>query len=85
MSQEARSHLRVASKPLERVQTACYVPDPEEADDVGDLLEKLNDLRKDVQYGEPGPDLQALDLEELAADLELFIDEVERLVQGDRG
>lgn len=47
-----------------------------------DLLEQLNGLRKDVQYGEPGPDLLDLDLEDLASKLESFIGEVGRLVRG---
>ncbi len=46
--------------------------------DVHDLLVKLNDLRKDVAYGEPGQDLEQLDLEDLATDLERFLDEVEQ-------
>ncbi len=44
--------------------------------DIGDELERLNELRKDVQYGLPGLDLLDVDLENLAADLEAFIDEV---------
>jgi hypothetical protein len=48
--------------------------------DVGGLLRHLNAARKDVSYGEPGPELAAIDLEDLAAELEQFIDEVERLV-----
>lgn len=48
--------------------------------DLEDLLIRLNNLRKDVAYGEPGPELQELDLEELAAELETFLDEVERIV-----
>ena len=43
------------------------------------LLE-LNDLRKDVAYDEPGPELEQVDLEDLARDLELFIDEVEGVI-----
>ena len=45
--------------------------------DVGDDLEELNSLRKDVAYGEPGGDLQTVDLEKLATGLEQFVDEVE--------
>lgn len=44
--------------------------------DVGDDLEALNALRKDVAYGEPGEDLQSCDLEDLCAELELFVEEV---------
>ena len=45
--------------------------------DIGDDLEELNSLRKDVAYGEPGYDLLTVDLEELATELEQFVDEVE--------
>lgn len=44
--------------------------------DVGDRLKELNELRKDVAYGEPGPDLEEVDVEDLAAELETFIEEV---------
>ncbi len=44
--------------------------------DIGDELEELNNLRKDVAYGEPASDLLARDLGELAIELEKFIDEV---------
>ena len=45
--------------------------------DIGDELEKLNGLRKDVAYEEPGPELREVDLEELAGELEEFITELE--------
>jgi hypothetical protein len=48
--------------------------------DIEKRLCDLNDLRKSVSYGEPGPALQELDLEELATQLENFIDEVENIV-----
>lgn len=48
--------------------------------DAGPQIERLNELRKDVQYGEPGPELEAVDLEDLAIDLENFIDEVESVI-----
>jgi len=48
--------------------------------DVEDRLSELNAARKDVAYGEPGPELEQMDLEELATELEQFIDEVERMV-----
>ena len=48
---------------------------------VRDRLEELNELRKDVQYGEAGPNLKEYDLEELATDLEEFLAEVERFVK----
>ena len=49
--------------------------------DIKSTLEKLNELRKDVQYGEPGPDLMEVDLEELASELEEFIDEAEQIIE----
>ena len=52
--------------------------------DVGDLLEKLNRLRKDVEYGEPGNDLREMDLEDLNSGLESYIDEVESCVDAAR-
>ena len=45
--------------------------------DIGDELEELNGLRKDVSYYEPGPDLQEKDLEDVASELEEFIDEID--------
>ncbi len=50
------------------------------ATNVEDRLLQLNDLRKDVAYGEPGPELEEVDLEDLASDLEQFIDEVEGVI-----
>jgi len=48
--------------------------------DVSDRLVKLNELRKDVSYGDPGEELSEIDLEGLVSDLELFLDEVSELV-----
>ena len=48
--------------------------------DAGPTIERLNELRKDVQYGEPGPELEDENLEDLATDLENLIDEVEAIV-----
>ena len=45
--------------------------------DIGDELEELNSLRKDVAYDEPGPEFREKDLEDLASDLEHFINEVD--------
>ena len=45
--------------------------------DIGDELEELNSLRKDVAYDEPGPELRERDLEDLAIELKEFIDEVD--------
>ena len=49
--------------------------------DIGGELQNLNELRKDVAYSEPGPELQQIDLIDLASELEQFIDEVESQVK----
>lgn len=48
--------------------------------DVGQRVAELNELRKDVQYGEPGPGLRELELEDLATELENFVDEAAEFV-----
>jgi hypothetical protein len=48
--------------------------------DLSDEVLRLNDLRKDVSYGEPGAELRDADLEDLVTELELVINEVEDLV-----
>jgi len=48
--------------------------------DVSDLLRDLNDLRKDVSYGEPGKELADTDLEELVSNLETFLGDVDDLI-----
>ncbi|TET41931.1 MAG: hypothetical protein E3J66_04580 [Dehalococcoidia bacterium] len=48
--------------------------------DVGTKIELFNELRKDVQYGEPGPELESVDLDDLAIELENFIGEVENVI-----
>ena len=53
--------------------------------DVSELLGSLNDLRKDISYGEPGPELKAMDLEDLLADLENYLDEVEQVIDNAEG
>ena len=40
----------------------------------------LNDLRKDISYGEPGSDLLDEDLYQLVVDLEGMVNEVEEIV-----
>ena len=51
------------------------------ATDVSDRLREFNDLRKDVAYDEPGPELAQLELEDVATELEQFVDEVTTLVE----
>ena len=48
--------------------------------DISDRLTELNDLRKDVSYGEPGAELAGVNLDDLVSELESFIDEVDRLI-----
>jgi hypothetical protein len=48
--------------------------------DVSDRLVKLNELRKDVSYGDPGEELSEVDLEDLVSELESFLDEVGELM-----
>jgi hypothetical protein len=48
--------------------------------DVSDLLVNLNELRKDVSYGDPGEELRQTDLEQLVSKLESFLDEVTELL-----
>jgi uncharacterized protein (UPF0332 family) len=48
--------------------------------DVSDRLNELNSVRKDVQYGSPRESLREMDLEDLVAEVEDFLDEVDELV-----
>lgn len=48
--------------------------------DFSDHLLRLNDLRKDVSYGEPGMELSDQDLESFVTELEETIEEVEGIV-----
>jgi uncharacterized protein (UPF0332 family) len=48
--------------------------------DVSDTLRELNEVRKDVQYGEAGGLLAGYDLESMVNDLESFVQEVEALI-----
>lgn len=51
------------------------------AKDVSGKILQMNNLRKDVSYGEPGQELEEVDLEEIVSELESFIDEVEAIVE----
>lgn len=48
--------------------------------DLHDTVLRMNDLRKDVSYGEPGEELATADLEDIVGDLEKCCDEVECIV-----
>ena len=45
--------------------------------DIRSLLRHLNDVRKDISYEEPGPELANIDLEELVGELEEYLGEVD--------
>jgi uncharacterized protein (UPF0332 family) len=49
--------------------------------DVGPLLARLNQARKDVAYGEPSELLDKIDAEKLVTDLEAFVHDVERYIE----
>jgi hypothetical protein len=49
--------------------------------DVSETILRMNDLRKDVSYGEPGDELADADLERIVGDLETFIEEVRGIVE----
>lgn len=48
--------------------------------DISERLTELNELRKNVQYGEPGAALLEADLEDILGEVEGFLDEVENLI-----
>jgi uncharacterized protein (UPF0332 family) len=48
--------------------------------DVSGWMIELNGLRKDVSYGEPGPELANVGLEEVVSDLERMVDEVDAII-----
>ena len=48
--------------------------------DVHDLLHHLNDARKDISYGDPGPALADIDLEDLVSDLEAYLSQIAAVV-----
>ena len=47
---------------------------------VHDLLHHLNDARKDISYGDPGPALADIDLEGLVSDLEGYLSQIAAIV-----
>jgi hypothetical protein len=49
--------------------------------DVSSTVLRMNDLRKDVSYGEPGDDLAEVSLEDIVSDLEKFANEVESILE----
>ena len=65
-----------------KAQLALKIHQDHGVRNISERLTTLNELRKDVSYGEPGPDLLEVDLEDLVSDLESFIEEVEGLIEG---
>lgn len=63
----ARELLELAETQLHRVQVAAFDP--------ADAVEAVTS-----NYGEPGPDLEEVDLEGLASDLETFIAEAGKIL-----
>lgn len=51
---------------------------------VGPEIARLNEARKDVQYGELSGESGDIDLEDLASDLEAFVDEVDSVINTGR-
>ena len=49
--------------------------------DIRSLLRRLNDVRKDISYEEPGPELAEIDLEELVGELEEYLGDVDALIE----
>ncbi len=47
---------------------------------IRELLVKLNDVRKDISYGEAGPTLADINLDDLLSDLEDYLSQVESLI-----
>lgn len=70
-----KSHYKKADLAAELARTKVL------REDKKDEILRLNDLRKDVSYGEPGMELSDEDLEGLVTELEVFKDEVEELVK----
>lgn len=52
----------------------------QQAISLSERLVELNELRKDVSYGDPGEELSDVDLEDLVSELESFLDEIDELV-----
>jgi len=48
--------------------------------DVSETILEMNNLRKDVSYGEPGSELADASLEDIISNLEAFYEEVESIV-----
>jgi hypothetical protein len=71
----AKSHYKKAELAAELAENKVL------SKDLHDEILRLNDLRKDVSYGEPGAELSDEDLEDLVGGLELMIAEVEEIVR----
>ena len=70
------------TKHYEKVKLAAALySDNDLKTDVSSTIQNLNELRKDVQYGEPGLELNTLDLADVVAELEDFLTEVEEIIK----
>ena len=47
---------------------------------IRDLLAELNNVRKDISYDEPGPELAEIDLEDRVSELEDYLSQVQSLI-----
>lgn len=47
---------------------------------IRDLLVELNNVRKDISYGEPGPELAEINLGDQVSELEDYLSQVESLI-----
>lgn len=72
---------RWTTKHYEKVALATQLfRDGDFKSDISSRLSELNDLRKDVQYGEPGANLLSVDMEDILSELEDFLDDVDSIV-----
>jgi hypothetical protein len=70
----AKNHYKKAELAAELAKTKIV------SKDLSDEMLRLNNLRKDVSYGEPGAELSDEGLEDLVTELERTIGEVDKIV-----
>jgi hypothetical protein len=74
--------MTTSKKHWERADVADELHQKRGLPDIGQLLRDLNDARKSAAYGDvPAPDLDA---EDVASDIERYVDAVARLLEGPR-